>query len=124
MNHKGEDSNIVLIYEDNFINSSPTVTSWTITPTFIIVGTLTGSLIVYSIKDTTICSVLAFDDLMEPITCLIVTDNSHNNILMGTKKGLLNVVSLNIINSKVHDNELDTLSRFDDEIIEIHQHFN
>ena len=77
---------------------------------------------VYSIHDSSKSSVLAFVDLMEPITCLVVTEDNHKNILMGTRKGQLNLVSFNIENHKVVDNEMDTLEGFDDEIIEIHHH--
>jgi hypothetical protein len=83
-----EETKIVLIFDYITLEERSTITSWSFSDAWIALGTLAGSIILYSKTNHNRSFILGFPDLMEAITTLTWSTEHENLILVGTKSGL------------------------------------
>lgn len=67
---------------------------------------------------------IAFPELMEAITILHFLNNKTNDLLIGTRKGSLAIISFQYTNEKVIERMYNVIMKVEEEIVDIIPHLN
>lgn len=115
---------IIALSKSFELHCNTVISSWIYSNQFIIMGTISGSLILYNKSDTSKRSILAFPELMETITSISLLNGRTNDLLLGTKKGSLALVSFRFSKDNIADQSYSAILNLQEEVIDIILHLN
>ena len=118
-----QNSEIITLSKTVQLQCHSSISSWASNNQFYIFGTLSGSLILYHKSKISKNYILAFSELTEPIMVIKLLSDRINDVIIGTKKGSIAVVSFEYTNGGISEH-LYNLLKFDEEIIDMILHIN
>lgn len=95
------------------------ISAWTLNSQFVILGTISGSLLYHQKSNPTKSCMVAFPELMETLTTIRLMSNRTNDLIIGTKKGTLGLVQVKCVNHKITDQHYQAITKFEEEVIEV-----
>jgi len=100
------------------------ISAWTLSSQFVILGTISGSLLYHQKSNPSKSCIVAFAELMDTITTIQLMSNRMNDLIIGTKKGTLGLVQVRCVQHKIMDQHYQAITKLDEEVIEVITHSN